>query len=268
MRKEVLGVTRDQRRITAGIDSGSTATKVVVVCGTRVLACAREETGPDPAAAALRCLERALASCGLRRSDLASIVTTGYGRDLVPERDRSVTEITCHARGVASCVPGARTVVDIGGQDSKVILLDESGLVMDFVMNDRCAAGTGRFLEVMARRLGLELQDFESQWKAGREALRISSTCTVFAESEIVSLLSQGVPVSSLVRGLCDAVATRVASMGRKVGFRKPVILTGGVSLNRGVKRSLENVLGTRVTVHPMSVFMGAYGAALLAQEG
>lgn len=253
--------------ITAGIDSGSTATKVVILRGTRVLGCAKDATGGDPCGAALRCLEKTLRESGLHRSDLASIVTTGYGRDLIPGRSRSVTEITCHARGAASCVPGARTVVDIGGQDSKVIALDETGYVMDFVMNDKCAAGTGRFLEVMAEKLGVDLGDFEYQWSLSPNGSRISSTCTVFAESEVVSLLSQGVAVASIIRGLCDSVATRVVNMGRKVGFREPVVLTGGVSLNGAVRRSLERILGMRVVVHPMSVFMGAYGAALIARD-
>lgn len=253
--------------ITAGIDSGSTATKVVIIRGTRLLGFAREETGGDPCGAALRCLEKALRESGLHRSDLAAVVTTGYGRDLIPGCSRSVTEITCHARGAASCVPGARTVVDIGGQDSKVIALDEDGYVLDFVMNDKCAAGTGRFLEVMARKLGVDLDGFEYQWRLSRNGSRISSTCTVFAESEVVSLLSQGVAVASIIRGLCDSVATRLVNMGRKVGFREPVVLSGGVSLNGGLRRSLERVLGTRVVVHPMSVFMGAYGAALIAQD-
>lgn len=252
--------------ITAGIDSGSTATKVVILSGTWLLASAKEDTGGDPCGAALRCLEKALRQSGLRRNDLASIVATGYGRDLIPGRSRSVTEITCHAKGAASCVPGVRTVVDIGGQDSKVIALDEAGYVLDFVMNDKCAAGTGRFLEVMAGKLGVDLGEFEYQWRLSPNGARISSTCTVFAESEVVSLLSQGVAVASIIRGLCDSVATRMVNMGRKIGFREPVVLTGGVSLNGGLRRSLERILGMRVVVHPMSEFMGAYGAALIAR--
>ncbi|HHY34993.1 MAG TPA: 2-hydroxyglutaryl-CoA dehydratase [Firmicutes bacterium] len=251
--------------ITVGIDSGSTATKVAVVSGGRILAAVKAETGTDPALTASLCLDDALKSCGLSRKDVVSIVTTGYGRDLIPGRKKSVTEITCHARGASQSVPGAKTVVDIGGQDSKIIRLDGAGLVLDFVMNDKCAAGTGRFLEVMAGRLGLDLKEFEREWKAAREASKISSTCTVFAESEVVSLISQGVSTSSVVRGLCDAIASRIASMGRRVGIERPVVLTGGVSLNGGVRRSLERVLGSEIVVPPMSVFMGAYGAALIA---
>lgn len=253
--------------ITVGIDSGSRATKVAVVSDGRILAAVKAETGREPALTASLCLDDALRSCGLSRQDVSSIITTGYGRDLIPGRERSVTEITCHARGAFETVPGAKTVIDIGGQDAKVIRLDDAGLVLDFVMNDKCAAGTGRFLEVMARRLELDLEDFEREWEAARDASKISSTCTVFAESEVVSLISQGVPASSVVRGLCDAIASRIASMGRRVGIEQPVVLTGGVSLNGGVRRSLERILGIEIIVPPMSVFMGAYGAALIASS-
>jgi len=199
--------------------------------------------------------------------EITSLVATGYGRERVLGATRTLTEITCHARGARAMVPAARTIIDIGGQDSKVIRLDEKGLVQDFIMNDKCAAGTGRFLEVMATRLEVGLDEFGKEWRRARGSAKISSTCTVFAESEIISLISTGMKRTVIVKGLCNAIAGRVVSMARRIGAEPVVVFTGGVSLNDGVRRALEDALSQKVVVPPMSQFMGAYGAALFAQD-
>jgi len=186
---------------------------------------------------------------------------------MVDIADKTVTEITCHARGARAFVESAHVVVDIGGQDSKVIRLDEDGMVADFVMNDKCAAGTGRFLEVMAERLDVPLSDFGKMSRAARKRAMISSTCTVFAESEVISLLSHGVGREPIIRGLCDAVADRLVGMVHRVGLAPDVVMTGGVSQNDGVRLSLERKLALRVIVPSMSQYAGAYGAAVIAQE-
>ena len=198
---------------------------------------------------------------------LSYTVSTGYGRAQVKVSDRTITEITCHGRGARALAPRAGLVIDIGGQDSKVIRLDEDGMVADFVMNDKCAAGTGRFLEVMAERLDVPLSDFGKMSRAARKRAMISSTCTVFAESEVISLLSHGVGREPIIRGLCDAVADRLVGMVHRVGLAPDVVMTGGVSQNDGVRLSLERKLALRVIVPSMSQYAGAYGAAVIAQE-
>lgn len=253
--------------VAVGIDSGSTNTKVVVLVDGKVARTASMLTGPDPAKTASACLDKALSECGRTLQEVTSLVATGYGRERVPGAARTLTEITCHARGARAMVPGARTIIDIGGQDSKVIRLDERGLVQDFIMNDKCAAGTGRFLEVMAARLEVGLDEFGREWKRAWDSARISSTCTVFAESEIISLISAGVKRPVVIKGLCNAIAGRVASMSGRIGIEPVVVFTGGVSLNEGVKQALVNALSQNIVVPRMSQFMGAYGAALFAQD-
>ncbi len=250
----------------AGVDVGSTTTKAVVCKDGRLVARWAMPTGVDQRCTAQECLDLAL-SVLPDRPRVGYLVATGYGRSQVEGAQRVVTEITCHARGARTLAESARLVVDIGGQDSKVIRLDDDGMVADFVMNDKCAAGTGRFLEVMSDRLGVSLDDFGSMWRRAREPARISSTCTVFAESEVVSLLSQGVGLEPIIRGLCDAVADRLAGMVRRMGLVHDVVMTGGVSQNEGVRLSLERKLGTKAIVPDISQFAGAFGAAVIAWE-
>jgi predicted CoA-substrate-specific enzyme activase len=251
----------------AGIDVGSTATKAVIledgaISGVRVV-----PTGVDVACSAEECLRDACHVAGVSPDALKAVVATGYGRGRVRGADKTLTEITCHARGARALVESARVVVDVGGQDSKVIRLDDDGMVADFVMNDKCAAGTGRFLEVMAARLNVPLEEFGDMWRLARGGARISSTCTVFAESEVVSLLSRGGDRESIIRGLCDAVADRLAGMVRRVGVCGPIVMTGGVSRNEGIRRSLEERLSAPVKVPERAQYAGAYGAALIASE-
>ncbi|QUL98263.1 MAG: 2-hydroxyglutaryl-CoA dehydratase [Candidatus Fermentithermobacillus carboniphilus] len=253
--------------VAVGVDSGSTTTKVVVLVNGKVACTTSAVTGPDPAKTASLCIDKALSECGHTFREISCLVATGYGRERVSGATRILTEITCHARGAHAMVPAARTIIDIGGQDSKVIRLDERGFVQDFIMNDKCAAGTGRFLEVMAARLQVGLDEFGEEWGRARGSVKISSTCTVFAESEIISLISAGVKRPEVIKGLCNAIAGRVASMARRVGIEPAVVFTGGVSLNEGVRRALEDALSQKIVVPPMSQFMGAYGAALFAQD-
>jgi predicted CoA-substrate-specific enzyme activase len=213
-------------------------------------------------------IKEALRNAGLSREDLKFIISTGYGRNSVEFADRSMSEIFCHAKGVRYLIPSVRSIIDIGGQDSKAIELDENGRVRDFVMNDKCAAGTGRFLEVMAHVLEVGSVD-----KIGPLALksknhaRISSTCTIFAETEVVSLRAQGWNKVDLLAGIHDAVASRVSTMARMLKLRDVVVFTGGVAKNPAAKRSLEEELGKELIIPDEPQLTGALGAALLAEE-
>lgn len=252
----------------AGIDSGSTSTDVVILNERQELvAGVILPTGAGAAAGAARALEEALAQAGLRREEIRALVTTGYGRDAISQGDRQITEITCHARGAHYLDPAVRTVVDIGGQDSKVIRLDEQGNVENFVMNDKCAAGTGRFLEMMARTLELDLARMSELGLTWEEDITISSMCTVFAESEVVSLIARNKATADIIHGLNKAVAARTAALVKRVGGREKYMMTGGVSKNRGLVHSLEETLGTTLVVSDRAQLCGALGAALFAME-
>jgi len=252
--------------LTAGIDSGSRAVKVVLW-----------ESGPDSLVAkgivdqgvgqealAVDLLDSVLREAGTSRQDVERVVATGYGRNLLSFADTTVTEISCHARGVRHLRPDARTIVDIGGQDSKVIRLDPEGAVRDFAMNDRCAAGTGRFLEVVAQRLGVALDDLAELAGRSESPAAISSTCVVFAETEIIGLLASGVPRGDIVAGVQASIAKRVSNMMGRAP-EPPVLLAGGVALVPGMAGALEFALGVPVSVPPDPQFTGALGAALLA---
>lgn len=252
--------------ITAGIDVGSLTTDAVLLEGEEVLAYSIVNTGSQTQVAVERAYDEVLAKAGLEAEDVAFVVATGYGRMGVPFADGQVTEITCHGRGSAFLAPEVRTVIDIGGQDSKVIKLDGQGSVVDFLMNDKCAAGTGRFLEVMAERLGLPVEDLAAEDEKASRAAAISSMCTVFAESEVVSLIAQGVTPSEIVRGLHRAIADRIGAMANRLGLTPRVMMTGGVAKNSGVVRALAERLGMEVVVPPEPQIVGALGAALIAR--
>lgn len=223
-------------------------------------------TGVSTRKAADEALSRALAAAGAERAQIRRTVATGYGRGSVPA-DGRITEITCHARGAAFFFPRARTVVDIGGQDSKVISLSRGGRTADFAMNDRCAAGTGRFLEVMARALEMDLEEMGPRSLASRKALTVSSLCTVFAESEVVSLIARGAAPEDIAWAIHLAVADRVAALAERVRVLPPVVMTGGVAKNPGARKALEKRLGVRLFVPPEPQIAGALGAALVARE-
>jgi predicted CoA-substrate-specific enzyme activase len=211
----------------------------------------------------------ALARAGLQRAQVAAIVGTGYGRARVAFADHDVSEITCHARGASFLHPGARTIIDIGGQDTKVICLDPQGNLIDFAMNDKCASGTGRFLEAMARSLEVPVQQMGAYYFQPGAPCRITSMCSVFAESEVINLIHEGVELPRIVKGLLLSLAGRVSAQARRVGLVEDVVMTGGVAKNDGVRRALEDKL--RVTVHGFGEtdpqIVGALGAALLAAE-
>ena len=253
----------------AGVDVGSATTKAVLVDAEGLItAYTILRSGGNLSAAAVRALDSVFEQAGLPRDAASAIVATGYGRENVAERSRAVTEITCHARGAHALDPEVRSVIDIGGQDSKAIALDVRGMVRKFEMNDKCAAGTGRFLEVMARTLEVDLNDIGPMALRADRASKISSTCTVFAESEVVSLLAQGESVARILAGLCQAITQRVNSLASRVGMSPKVMMTGGVAKNAGVLRGLEGALGMPVTVPEEPQITGALGAALLARQG
>jgi len=249
----------------AGIDLGSTMTKVVIM-NEAVVASVIGPTGPEHRKLANKVMEEALAKANLPFDDITYVVATGYGRINVPFADKQITEISCHARGVSWLLPEVRTVIDIGGQDSKGIKLSH-GRPVDFVMNDRCAAGTGRFLEVTAEGLGIKLDDMGRLSLTAKNAARISNTCTVFATQEVVAKLSDGVPLPEIIAGLHEAIATRIYSMVGRLKIEREVALTGGGAKNIGLVKALEAKLGYSVLVPPEPLLTGAIGAALLGKD-
>jgi predicted CoA-substrate-specific enzyme activase len=250
----------------AGIDVGSLSAEAVILDDqAQILAYSILPTGAHSTTAAESALHQALAQAGLTRDDLAYTVATGYGRISVPFADKRITEISCHALGAHHLFPDTRTVIDIGGQDSKVIRVDQHGKVTDFSMNDKCAAGTGRFLEVMAERLGVELGDLGRLSLAAQGEVEISSVCTVFAESEVVSLIAKNHPRNEIIRGLHKAIVGRVYAMARALGVAAAVTMTGGVAKNPGVVALMEARLGQPIHVPAEPQIVGALGAALTA---
>jgi predicted CoA-substrate-specific enzyme activase len=251
--------------IVAGVDAGSRAIKAALMNGDgEVLAKGVADQGVEQEALALGLVEGLLANQGMTRADLAQVVATGYGRNIVAFADRTVTEITCHARGVRHVAPDARTIIEIGGQDSKVIKLDGQGAVQDFMMNDRCAAGTGRFLEVVADRIDVSLESLGDLASRSESPAAISSMCVVFAETEIIGLLAAGAEPEDIVAGVQNAIAKRLSAMaGRRID--EPVVFTGGVALVSGMTEAVAAVLDRPVTVVSDPQFTGAIGAALLA---
>jgi predicted CoA-substrate-specific enzyme activase len=253
--------------IYAGIDLGSITAKAVIVKNGAILAWAIAFSGYNSAETAQKVLAEALQTAAIARDDVARLVATGYGRVRVPGADKQVTEITCHARGAHWLHPETRTVIDVGGQDSKGIAIDGQGKVTDFVMNDKCAAGTGRFLEVMARALEEDLDRFGALSLNAPRRAQISSTCTVFAESEVISQIAAGLPKDVIIAGIHEAIAARVSGMVRRIAVRDQVMMTGGVAHNHGVVRMLEEKLERSILVPPAAQIIGAIGAALIAQK-
>ncbi len=252
----------------AGIDIGSLTTEVVILKGNdRMVSSAIDLTGTDCNEAVEQALGQALSRAGISRSQLSFIVATGYGRITIPFVDKKITEISCHGVGAHHLFPDSGTVIDIGGQDSKVIRIDKQGKVLDFTMNDKCAAGTGRFLEVMAGAFRLSLEDFGALSLKSKREIPISSVCTVFAESEVISLIAQNQAKEDIIRGLHRAVVNRIWSMVQIVGVHGAVTMTGGVAKNLGVVALLEEKLGGKIHIHSEPQIVGALGAALLAKR-
>lgn len=253
---------------TAGVDCGSTSTNVVIIDEKKtIVSYATIPTGPKPIESASNCFRIALDKAGLDEKDIIHIVATGYGRISIPFADRIVTEITCHGKGAFFLDSSIRTVVDIGGQDSKVIRLDDRGRVSDFVMNDKCSAGTGRFLEVMARTLGISLDEMACISTPSKEDIAITSMCTVFAESEVISLIAQNKDERDIVYALNKSIASKITSLIDRVGRKSRYMMTGGVAKNQGVVRIIENKLKESVVVPFEPEVVGALGAALISLE-
>ncbi len=251
--------------ITAGIDIGSITAKAAVLKDGEILGTRVKFTGYNAKKIGRQVLDELLARIGLTDEDLSVVVATGYGRNSVDFADKSITEITCHGAGAHFVNPDTRFVIDVGGQDSKVIRLDDEGKVIDFAMNDKCAAGTGRFLEVMARALEVDLDAFGELCAQADAPSKISSICTVFAESEVISLIAKGETRENIIAGIHEAVASRISAMAKRVGVLEPVMMTGGVAKNVGAVRALEGKLATSITVSAYAQVNGAIGAAVLA---
>lgn len=251
--------------ISAGIDIGSTATKAVIYDGD-IVAQSMVPTGWDPREAGLRAYGEALNMAGMDEGRVGAIVGTGYGRISLPIFTSRITEITCHARGAHHLYPETRTVIDIGGQDCKVISLNADGSVADFVMNDKCAAGTGRFLQVMAGILDVDLSEL-GELAAASDPVPLSSMCTVFAESEVIGLLARGAGKGNISAGIIDTIASRVHALSGRVPFADAVSFTGGMAQNGAICRIIAKSLGAELHVPESPQFVGALGAALIGYE-
>ena len=252
----------------AGVDVGSLTTKSVIVLNGTIAGFSLIPTGINTEESGLTALQKALNVAKLNREDLKYIVATGYGRISAPYANKTITEITCHARGAHYLHPSTRTIIDMGGQDCKAIRLDKDGNVVDFAMNDKCAAGTGRFLEVMANVFKVKLDDLGPLALKAKEVVPMSSTCTVFAESETISLLARGEKPENILKGIHHAIANRVSGMFSRVGIESDVFFSGGVAKNVGMKASLEEVLKAKIVAPEYDPqLVGALGAAILAKN-
>ncbi len=250
----------------AGVDIGSTMTKVVILNG-GIIASIIGPTGPEQRRLANRVMDEALKKASLSFSRITYIVATGYGRINVPFADKQFTEITCHARGIIHLFPQARTIIDIGGQDVKGIKIDVSGKVVDFVMNDKCAAGSGRFIEVIADTLGVALDQVGDLSLQSSRPATISNICTIYAQQEVAASLAEGIPLPDLLAGVHLSLADRVCRMVNRLRVEDSVIVTGGGAKNRGLLKALSEQLDHKVLVPEDPLITGALGAALLGKE-
>ena len=252
-----------------GIDSGSTSTNAVIMDQDRkIKAFAVVRTGAKSGESAQKVLDLVLEQANLKREDISRIVSTGYGRVSISFADENVTEISCHGKGAHYFNPKVRTILDIGGQDSKAIHLNEKGEVTDFVMNDKCAAGTGRFLEMIARSLEIDIDELGPAALKSTEEIEITSMCSVFAESEVISLIAQNKEKTDIANGVCRSIANKSYSLMKRVGLEPEFMMTGGVAKNPGVVRAVEDKIGSRLYICPEPEIVGAAGAAIYALEG
>jgi len=254
--------------IACGIDVGSLSAEAVLFVNGNLETYSLIRTGPDSAETAKQALEEALKKTDIRQKDIDYTVATGYGRVIVPFSNRNITEISCHAKGAHYFFPSVRTILDMGGQDCKAIRCDENGKVTSFLMNDKCAAGTGRAMEVMANLLQVRLEEIGPlSLEFEGEPVKISNTCIIFAKSEVLSLTREGIPISEILAGLCDGVAERVRGLIRRVGIEEDFVISGGISKNKGVVKRLEQKLGVNAHISFEPQIVGAVGAALFAKE-
>jgi len=259
--------------IVAGVDVGSLTGKAVIIefnSEPEIKASSVVPTTIIPARTANKAMDDALQKAGLNRDDVQYIVGTGYGRIRIPFANQNISEITCHGRGAHYFLPSVRTIVDIGGQDCKVIKVDETGKLLDFAMNDKCAAGTGRFLEVMAKALETTVDQLGPMSLKSKRPALITSQCSVFAESEVISLVAEGKSVVDIVAGIHHSVASRIMALVNRVGLEPDLTMTGGVAKNIGVRMALEEKLGQKLKELPEGIdpqIIGAFGAALIARD-
>lgn len=252
---------------TMGIDIGSTATKCVILKDGKdlitkvVIDVGAGTSGPQ------RAMAQALEDSKLKREEIDFIMATGYGRNALEEADFQMSELSCHAKGAYFLFPGVKTIIDIGGQDAKALKIGDGGVLENFVMNDKCAAGTGRFLDVIAKVLEVSVDDLEKLDEKSNKDVAISSTCTVFAESEVISQLAQGTKIEDIVKGIHTSIASRVGSLAKRVGLKDDVVFTGGVALNGGMVRALEKNTGFKILTSEYCQLNGALGAALFGYQ-
>jgi len=252
----------------AGVDVGSTQTKAVIIDESRrIVGRALTDTGANVMRAAETAFQMALADADVREEEVEYVVGTGYGRYKVTFGNTQVTEISCHGRGAVQMFPGTRTVVDMGGQDTKAIRVSPAGEIVDFCMNDKCAAGTGRFLGAASSALQIPLDQLGPTALRGERPVKISTTCTVFAESEVLSWLGKGKKIEDILLGVHHSIASRSGALLRRVGVEEQVTFTGGVARNTAMVETLNQRLGLAVNVSDDSHFMGALGAALFALD-
>ena len=250
---------------TMGLDIGSTASKGVIlkngedIVASETISSGTGTTGPS------RVLEKLYGKTGLAREDIKKVVVTGYARMNYSDADKQISELSCHARGVNFIIPETRTIIDIGGQDAKVLKLDNNGRLLNFLMNDKCAAGTGRFLDVMAKIIEVDVSELGSISMNSQNEVSISSTCTVFAESEVISHLSENAKIEDIVAGIHTSVAKRVSSLVKRIGVQRNVVMVGGVARNSGIVRAMAREINTEIIVPDIPQLTGALGAALYA---
>ncbi len=250
-----------------GVDIGSRSIEVVLFDGAQVIETGWADTGHKPSQNADALLERVLNKADITREEIKRTVATGYGRNYFTGADRTLSEILCHAGGIAYLFPDARTVIDIGGQDSKMIQLDTNGKPVDFSMNDRCAAGTGKFIEMISASLQVEINEMHDAVKDHHDSVEISTMCAVFAESEMIGLLQSGTPIPTILKGVFRSVAKRTLGMAGRSGIVPRLVFTGGVAMNQGVVDAIREETGLEVSVPEDPRITGALGAAIVASK-
>lgn len=262
-------MTSGVRKIVAGCDVGSLAAKAVIMERRRVVASAIVRSGPKPAESAKKAMDQALAQAHLTIDDIACCIGTGYGREKIPFVSESVSEISCHGKGAQFLIPSARSIIDIGGQDCKVIKLDAKGNLIKFITNDKCASGTGRFLDVMAKVLNIPVAELGDLSLSAKDPITLASMCTVWAQADVIKHINERRPAADICAGINAAMANRVAMLANAMGLENDICMTGGVAKNKGVVHALGRIMGKRIKdvrqVDPQ--LMGAVGAALFAHE-
>ncbi len=251
-----------------GIDLGSRTSKIVVLNKQSLVYNKINDTGVNPKETSKKLLQSALKDLKIDKNQINHIYTTGYGRNIVPFSDKRISEISCHAKGVNHLIPEVRTIIDIGGQDSKVILVNKSGRVLDFAMNDKCAAGTGKFLEVTATTLETTVDKLGELSNKSTRVVKVNSTCVVFAESEIIGLIADGKNKTDIIKAIHHSIAKRTKNLLAQLHWQSPVIFTGGVARNEGMVKAISEILDIEIFTPSNSVITGALGAALFAREG